>query len=107
MKEVAHRTLPLYNNPPRLSTPCTLLCLTSLLLSYEVALGQYEERVAAGLQPSTRLVDLYSVGVEEILLVSVNFLYLGLVILLYLRMLVRPNGNGKKSARLKLFHSDR
>ncbi|CBN74023.1 conserved unknown protein [Ectocarpus siliculosus] len=57
--------------------------------SYEVALGQYQDRVAAGLQPSTRVVNLYSVGTEEGLLVCANFLYLGLVVLLYLRMLRR------------------
>lgn len=56
--------------------------------SYEVALEQYQERVAAGLQPSTRVVDLFSVETEEALLLATNFLYLGLVILLYLRMLV-------------------
>ncbi|CAM9971578.1 unnamed protein product, partial [Ectocarpus fasciculatus] len=57
--------------------------------SYEVALGQYQDRVAVGLQPSTRVVNLYSVGTEEGLLVCANFLYLGLVVLLYLRMLKR------------------
>ncbi|CAM9272137.1 unnamed protein product [Pylaiella littoralis] len=57
--------------------------------SYEVALGQYKGRVAAGLQPSTRVVDLFNVDTEEALLLSANFLYLGLVILLYLRMLKR------------------
>lgn len=56
--------------------------------SYEVALEQYQGRVAAGLQPSTRVVDLFSVETEEALLLATNFLYLGLVILLYLRMLV-------------------
>lgn len=56
--------------------------------SYEVALGQYQQRVAAGLQPSTRVVDLFNVNTEEGLLISTNFCYLGLVILLYLRMLV-------------------
>ncbi|CAM9471348.1 unnamed protein product [Ectocarpus sp. 12 AP-2014] len=62
--------------------------------SYEVALGQYQDRVAAGLQPSTRVVNLYSVGTEEGLLVCSNFLYLGLVVLLYLRMLVSSQGLG-------------
>eukprot|EP00903_Cladosiphon_okamuranus_P010510 g9941.t1 len=57
--------------------------------SYEVALDNYEARVAAGLQPSTPGVNLYSVDAEEALLVAANFLYLGLVILLYLRMLKR------------------
>lgn len=56
--------------------------------SYEVALEQYQERVAAEVQPVTRLVDLFNVATEEILLLSTNFFYLGLVILLYLRMLV-------------------
>lgn len=56
--------------------------------SYDVALEMYEERVAAGVQPSTRVVDLFNVGTQEALLLSANFLYLGLVILLYLRMMV-------------------
>lgn len=63
-------------------------CMPVVYISYEVALGQYQDRVAAGLQPSTRVVNLYSVGTEEGLLVCANFLYLGLVVLLYLRMLV-------------------
>lgn len=57
--------------------------------SYDVALEMYEERVAAGVQPSTRVVDLFNVDTQEALLLSANFLYLGLVILLYLRMMVR------------------
>eukprot|EP00752_Nemacystus_decipiens_P010947 g9729.t1 len=64
--------------------------------SYEIALHKYEQRVAAGLQPTTPLVNLYSVDTEEALLVTTNFLYLGLVILLYLRMLKR-----KKPVRLR------
>lgn len=56
--------------------------------SYDVALTQYQNRVNAGAQPSTRVVDLFSVGTEEALLLAANFFYLGLVILLYLRMLV-------------------
>eukprot|EP00904_Undaria_pinnatifida_P008852 jgi/Undpi1/5097/HiC_scaffold_19.g08449.m1 len=57
--------------------------------SYDVALESYEERVAAGVQPSTRVVDLFNVMTQEALLLCANFLYLGLVILLYLRMLKR------------------
>lgn len=56
--------------------------------SYEVALRQYQDRVTAGVQPSTRVVDLFSVDTEEALLLATNFVYLGMVILLYLRMLV-------------------
>lgn len=74
--------------------------------SYEVALEQYQERVVAGLQPSTRVVDLFSVETEEALLLAANFLYLGLVILLYLRMLVRGGrGPFKKKASCFFAHS--
>lgn len=57
--------------------------------SYDVALKEYHNRVNRGLQPSTRVVDLFNVDTEEALLLGANFFYLGLVILLYLRMLVR------------------
>lgn len=56
--------------------------------SYDVALEQYRERVAAGLQPSTRVVDLFNVETEEAILLGINLCYLMLVILLFLRMLV-------------------
>lgn len=56
--------------------------------SYDVALQQYLDRVAAGVQPYTRIIDLFNVETEEALLLSTNFLYLGMVILLYLKMLV-------------------
>ena len=74
---------------------------TISVLSYEIALHKYEQRVAAGLQPSTPVVDLYSVDTEEALLVTANFLYLGLVILLYLRMLVRREERERKSPSLE------
>lgn len=56
--------------------------------SYDVALQQYLDRVAAGVQPYTHIIDLFNVETEEALLLSTNFLYLGMVILLYLKMLV-------------------
>lgn len=56
--------------------------------SYDVALSRYQDRVAAGEQPSTNLVDLFNVATEEVVLLSTNFCYLLLVILLYLQMLV-------------------
>lgn len=56
--------------------------------SYEVALEQYHERVAANLQPSTGVIDLFNVETEEALLLSANLSYLVLVTLLFLQMLV-------------------
>lgn len=71
--------------------------------SYEVAVTQYEDRITTGAQPSTPVVDLFNVGTQEALLLSSNFFYLGLVILLYLRMLVRESSTDRVLNRLLIW----
>jgi hypothetical protein len=58
-------------------------------LSYEKALVDYRERVAANIQPSTPFIDVFNVSSQESLLTAVCVTYLVIAASLFVHMKVR------------------